>query len=243
MNITLNKIMGFLVVLAIGTPAAAQETVSEKYDKAMENHPVRFGIKAGLNYSNLTINNAGAVNDKKGIAGWHAGVLVDIPLLPLLSVQPGLLITQKGSKFTVGDNSGATYNEVTTRPLYLEMPVNVLLKIPLPNKVKIFAGAGPYIAAGITGKNAMEGRLLGTPFSDKESIQYGNDDPDNNGSAYSGSIKRFDVGANLIAGLEISHMILNANYGVGLTNIKPGSSNGGDKYKNRVFSVSVGVLF
>ena len=233
------------VLVAATTTAFAQETAGEKYDRAMEKYPIRLGFKAGLNSANMTIDNEGTISNKRAIPEWHGCVFVDIPLLPIISLQPAVLLNSKGSKYTVGNNEGNNYTEVSTRPLYVEVPVNVLVKIPLPNKVKIFAGAGPYMAMGVGGKTSLEGKLLGATFSKNDKIEYSNDDPSNgnNGNAYNGNLKRFDFGLNLIAGIEISHLTLNANYGYGLVNVKPGADNDNAKYQNRVFSLSVGVLF
>lgn len=235
------------ILLAAGliaaTTVSAQDNES-RYDKAMKDYHPRIGIKGGVNSANITIDNAGNVNDRRAIPGWHAGLMLDLPLLPVLSIQPAVLLSSKGAKYRVGDESSNNYTEVRTRPLYLEVPVNAVVKIPLPNKVRLFAGAGPYVAYGIGGKNSLEGKVLGVSFSDDEAIEYSNDDPRNgsNGSRYEGSLKRFDFGLNILAGLEISHFVLNANYGYGVVNIRPGADND-EKYNNRVGSVSVGFLF
>jgi len=232
-----------IAALFAGTVADAQENEGH-YERAMKDFPPRIGIKAGFNSANLTIDNAGTINDRRAIPAWHAGLVADFPLLPVLSIQPALLLNSKGAKYTVGDAGSANYSEVRIRPLYLELPVNAVVKIPLPNKVKLFVGAGPYIAYGLGGKIKTEGKLLGISFSDDDRIEYGNDDPANgsNGSRYKGSLKRFDAGINLLAGIEIGHLILNVGYGYGLMNIRPGSDNDDSKYQNRVGSVSVGIM-
>lgn len=237
-----NTVLLFIMLFSTSTIVTAQ-TPGEKYDDVMAKYPVRFGIKAGLNAANITVDNEGTLNDKKAIPAWHAGIYVDIPLLPVLSLQPGVFLNSKGARFTIGNNESSNYTEVSMRPLYLEVPVNLVIKIPLPGKVNLIAGAGPYAAMGIAGKNRTEGKLAGISFSDKDNITYSNDDPGTNGSAYNGDLKRFDFGLNFIAGLEISRFTLNAAYGYGLVNIKPGSANDDAKYQNRVFSLSVGLLF
>lgn len=232
------------ICLASSIAAQAQNSPQERHSRAMKDFPPRIGIKAGFNSANLTIDNAGNVNDKRAIPSWHAGLFADLPLLPVLSLQPGVFLTGKGAKFTLGDNESNNYSEVSTRPMYLEVPVNLVVKLPLPNKVKVFAGAGPYGAYGIGGKNKIDGKLLGVSFADEDNIEWSNDDPKNgnNGNAYNGDLKRFDFGLNIMAGLEISHFVLNANYGYGLVNIRPGADNDNSKYQNRVASVSVGVM-
>jgi len=233
----LTLLIAFLITGATGV--TAQNAIADGYKKEMKNYPARLGIKAGGGIANLTIDNAGTVNDKKAIPSWHLGVYADVPLLPLFSVQGGVMLVQKGATFTIGDKSSNNYTEVSTRPLYVEIPVNGVVKFPLPNKVKLFAGAGPYLAFGIGGKNKLEGKALGLSFSDDKSITYNSS---NNSSTFNSDLKRFDAGLNFLAGIEISHFTLNANYGYGLMNIKSGSDNSDVKYANRVASLSVGVF-
>src|ERR1043165_3279603 len=105
--------------------------------------PVGAGIKGGLNIANLTVDNSGNVNNRESILSYNAGVYADIRLMPVLYLQPGLFLTGKGAKFTLGDGESGNYTRIDVRPVYLEMPVNMVLKLPLFNKVKLIAGAGP----------------------------------------------------------------------------------------------------
>jgi len=205
---------------------------------------LQFGVKGGLNIANITVTDAGDIDDNRSITSFNVGGYVDMPLAPVFSLQAGLMVTGKGSKYTWGDKSSSNWVEVKTNPIYLELPVNAVGKIPLGENFKLIVGAGPYLAMGIGGKYSTNGQLLGSDFSDDKSIEFGDDKPDNNGSQGQGTLKRFDFGLNFLAGLELGHFTVNANYGLGLTNMNPGSDNDqGDKYKNRVFSVSVGFLF
>lgn len=236
-----NKLSIAMAILMLGGSSAfAQNAAEKRYDKAMEDYHTRVGIKAGPSLANLTMDNAGTINDKKAIPAYHVGLYVDVPLLPVFSLQAGLQLGMKGSKFTLGDENSGTYTKVSQHPLYLELPLNAVVKIPLVNKVKLIAGAGPYIAMGIGGKNKVEGKLLGVSYSDEKSITYSSD---NNSSGYNSDLKRYDAGLNFLAGIEISKFTLNANYGYGLSNIKSGSNNNSAKYNNRVASLSVGLLF
>jgi hypothetical protein len=55
-------------------------------------------------------------------------------------------------------------------------------------------------------------------------------------------MKPFDLGLNIGAGVEITKIIISANYGFGLTNLSPTTSND-EKMKTRVFGLSVAYLF
>jgi hypothetical protein len=227
------------LLLTVATAATAQNTIAEGYKKEMKNYPPHLGIKAGGGIANLSVDNLGTINNKKAVPSWHLEFYGDMPLLPMFSIQGGVMLVKKGATFTLGDNSSGNYTEVSTRPLYIEIPVNAVVKFPLPHKVKIFAGAGPYLAFGVGGKNKLEGKSLGLSFSDDKSIDYNSA---NNSGAFNSDLKRFDAGLNFLVGVEISHFTLNANYGYGLRNIKSSSSNNDAKYANRVMSLSVGLF-
>jgi len=51
----------------------------------------------------------------------------------------------------------------------------------------------------------------------------------------------FDCGLNFGVGVEIKSFQITAQYGLGLTNLAPNSSNG--TVKNKVFGVSLSYLF
>ncbi|WP_294347757.1 hypothetical protein [uncultured Sphingobacterium sp.] len=56
-------------------------------------------------------------------------------------------------------------------------------------------------------------------------------------------MQRFDAGLNLLGGYKLTNgFLINAGYGLGLTNMAKKSVNG-VSVKNRVFSVGVGYQF
>ena len=125
------------------------------------------------------------------------------------------------------------------------MPLNAVVKIPLDKGSDIFFNAGPYIAMGIGGKSTREDKYLGITSNSTSSIQFSNDDPftsQQDDAAYN-KLKRFDFGLNFGGGFEFKHLILKANYGLGLSKINSTESNNtyDDKNKYRTLSFSVGV--
>lgn len=187
---------------------------------------VNFGIKAGLNLSNQSVNPPNPWSTKN-LTGFHAGIIADISLKSF-SIQPGLFFTTKGEvtpqnlKFNTGQDAG-TYNakEVLN---YIELPVNLLYKIKAAPTVKIYIGGGPYLAYGISGHGTQAGAMPSYP------IHF-----DNTG------YKNPDYGANFVAGAELFRKILvDANYGLGLGNL---SRMDGLTIRNRVIGISVGYMF
>jgi hypothetical protein len=155
-------------------------------------------------------------------------------------VESGLLVKGKGAKVERG--SGNNFYKVTFNPLYLELPVNLVVRLPISTSANIFIHGGPYIAAGIAGKSKFEGQLLGISASNTENIKFTSADPNANDQAYS-KLKRFDYGLNIGAGIDLKKVLLKVNYGYGLAKIDSkqtnNDANGKDKY--RTLSISLGI--
>ena len=119
-----------------------------------------------------------------------------------------------------------------------------MFKAPIGGDTKFFAGAGPYLAVGIAGKNKTEGKIFGAGFSSEENILWSDDDPttlDYDEGAGFGIMKRFDYGLNGTAGIETKNIVLSANYGFGLAKLQSGSNSSEDDFnKHRVLSFTIG---
>jgi len=201
-------------------------------------------IKGGVNLANISIKDNGATDDNKMLVGFHAGLQADLPLAPVLSIQPGIFFTTKGSKTQSGQPSDANYFKASTNPMYIEVPVNVVFKAPVGEQSKFFVGAGPYIAMGIAGKNKVDYKIAGNSYHAEKNIEWSNEDNSSSDPlvnfGYS-TIRRFDYGLNGTAGVEGNKAIVSVNYGFGLAKLRPNSDNGADdNNKHRVISITVG---
>jgi len=204
-------------------------------------------IKGGLNFANVSTTSNGRVDDANTLTSFHAGFVGDLYLAPILSFQPGLLVTGKGTKSQSGQPSDANYFKATTNPIYLEIPANFVFKIPIASNAKIYAGAGPYLGIGVAGKNKVEGKVSDVAFENKSNIKWSNDDPTTlnyeEGAGF-GIMKRYDYGINGLAGVEFDKLVLGVGYGYGLAKLQSGSnSSSDDNNKNRVWSASIGYRF
>jgi hypothetical protein len=202
-------------------------------------------LKGGVNFANVSYNSDGEVDDANMLTSFHVGIVGDIPIVKILAIQPGLLFTGKGAKIQSGKSTDVTYYKATTNPLYIEIPVNAVIKLPLSSgESNFFFGAGPYIAIGVGGKRKIEGKTLGVAYSSKEKIEFSNDDPstfNNEEGTGLGVMRRFDYGFNGTAGFQIRNGMIALNYGYGLAKLQSGSTSSDDnKNKHRVFSISVG---
>lgn len=200
-------------------------------------------LKGGLNLANVSINDDGGIDEAKTLTSFQVGIIGDLKLLPFLSLQPGLIFTGKGTKTQSGDEDDATWYRATSNPYYLEVPVNLVFKTPT-GPVKFFAGAGPYIAMGIAGKNKVKGSFLGSDFRSESKIEWSDDDPTTfdyeEGDGF-GIMKRFDYGLNGLFGIETKNLLVSANFGVGLAKLQSGSdSDNNNKNKHRVLSFTLG---
>jgi hypothetical protein len=204
--------------------------------------PTAF-IKAGVNFSNISINDNGGTDDNKMLLGFHVGFQGDLPVAGFLSIQPGIFFTTKGSKTQSGSPSDANYFKATTNPMYVEVPVNVVFKAPITEQTKFFVGAGPYLAMGIAGKNKVDYKIANASFHSEKTIEWTSDDNSSDPLANLGysKMRRFDYGLNGTAGVEGNKAIVSVNYGYGLSKLRPDSDNSADdNNKHRVISITVG---
>lgn len=202
-------------------------------------------LRAGVNLANVSVTDKGHIDDARMLTSFQVGFIGDLPLAgSLLSLQPGIVFTGKGSKTESGKPEDVVYSKATSNPFYIEIPVNVVAKLPLGSDSRIFIGAGPYGAIGVAGKTKIENKLWTTTQKSEKSIKFSNDDPstlDYEEGAGFGILKRFDYGLNGTAGIEGRSVVLGVNYGFGLAKLQSGSNNEDDnKNKHRVLSITLG---
>ena len=188
----------------------------------MDQSDVTFGIRAGVNFQNLTGKDADGNNLENDLkTGFNAGVNAEIPVGIDFYLQPGLLFSTKGAKY---DFQGI---ETKRNISYLELPVNFLYK-PALGEGRLLLGFGPYAAY------ALGGKIKG-PSADID-MEFG-DEVD--------ETKAFDAGANLLAGYEFSNNLsFQLNAGLGLINMynRP-NGDSETSLKNTGFGVFLGYRF
>ena len=204
-------------------------------------------IQGGVNLANITKTTSGQTEDNNMLTSFNAGILGRFGLSKVIDLESGVLFTGKGSKAETYFTSSTTDNYVKTKfnPFYVEVPLNVVVRVPLQKTHGLFFHAGPYAAIGVAGKSSSESKLLGLTSSSENDIKYSNDNPftsrQEDASYY--KLKRFDFGLNLGGGFDLGKLLLKANYGYGLTKINSTESNNAsdDKNKYRTLSFSIGV--
>lgn len=201
-------------------------------------------IQGGLNLANITKTNSGQTEKNNILPSFNAGILARFDLFETVDLESGLLLTGRGSKAETYFNGGADYVKAKFNPLYVEVPLNLIVKIPLDKTSGIFFNAGPYVAIGVGGKSKTESKFGPLSSSSSSSIKFSNDDPftsQQDDAAYD-KLKRFDFGMNIGGGFQFEHVLLKVNYGLGFAKINSTESNNtvNDKNKYRTLSVSVG---
>lgn len=98
---------------------------------------VKIGIKAGLNIASLTFDENELESSQK--TGFTAGIMAEIPLAKNFSVQPEVLYSQQGMKFSYSDIDVANSSYKSTINLnYLNIPV--MLKYYVLKGLSVQAG-------------------------------------------------------------------------------------------------------
>lgn len=209
---------------------------------------ISYGFKIGYGFASVrATNNIDIYTAKK--VGVHSGSFyIDIPLSEQFSVQTGLALTGKGADITVKDKlSKPTWANYKTTPYYLEIPANLVYKIPVGDifdRCNFIFGAGPYIGTGIAGKVRSKGKTLGKPFENSENISFNNNDKTPNSPNFFGVYKTLDFGLGALVGIEYKIATLHVNYQYGAINVNPGANlTPIDRMKHRGVSVSIGVRF
>jgi hypothetical protein len=109
----------------------------------------QFGVKGGLNVSNVTVSNGFNGYSYSSLANFNAGVFVKIPFLaPGLSLQPEIYYSGQG--FKANDGSGGLYSEHVN---YLNIPV--LAKYTFPQG--FFLETGPQLGLKLSAKDKENG--------------------------------------------------------------------------------------
>lgn len=204
-----------------------------------------FYAQAGVNLANITRNSDGDTEDNNMLPTFNVGVMGRFGLSKTVDLESGILLTGRGSKAETYFNGGNDYVKAKFNPLYIEIPVNLVISVPLETSTKLFFNAGPYGAIGIGGKSKLQTKVGPLESSSSSDIEFNNDDPFTSGqdnAAYN-KLKRFDYGLNLGAGFEFKSLIIKANYGFGLAKINSTENNNSsdDKNKYRTLSLSVGI--
>lgn len=185
-----------------------------------------YGLKAGLNlgkYSNFG-------DDQSNNTSFYVTGFADLPIAPQFSIQPGVSLQGKGSKFVADYEDIGAGVEAGINTMSIEVPVNAVYYIPA-GAGDVFLGAGPYIGFNVSGKEKLRGNYGDFNGDSEWDMEIGNDK----------DLKLIDAGVNFMAGYKLNNgLLINAGYGLGLTNVIP---NANETVSNRVLSFGIGFQY
>lgn len=174
-----------------------------------------FGLKGGLNLSTVKTNDTDFNEDRKTLPGFHVGGVADIAVSNSFSIQPHLLVQQKGVSLSHGGHSDKI--KFTS----VDIPVNLLYK-----RSGFFIGGGPNVGINLSGKLVADNPTENTNFEFGSKV---------------GEFKRVNLGVNLLTGYQLDNgVFFSANFLGDLTNW---SNARDDKWKNNLFGFSLGYMF
>jgi len=176
----------------------------------------KYGQIIGINLSSMSYTTGEKSYVPCISPGIHFGGFLELQLKKHLSFKPALIFTAKGSSYKT-DSS-----QFSISPIYAEIPVNILVSFG-SGDIKLTFYAGPYIACGIGGNSLPSGGTF-------QNLNFGSGAQDD--------IRRFDLGFNAGAGLNIRGFLVSAQYGESLINLSPPAKRD-TELKNRVTGISV----
>ncbi len=186
----------------------------------------QIGVKGGLNLSTLNIDSK---NDKNLKAGFHAGVFTKIPLTESFAIQPELLYSMKGVKYSFEDNILAD-GRANFNLNYLELPVKLVFNLSEDFEIQF----GPYVSYLINANVDTDADVLGFWKID------------NNKELDRKNYNALDYGLSLGLGFDFDPLIIGFNYNLGLNPVakedKMSRKILGDA-KNSVIQVYAGIKF
>ncbi|MDR1847459.1 MAG: PorT family protein [Bacteroidales bacterium] len=163
-----NKYIIAFVLLAVFATSA----FSQRRNRAPE---IRFGVRAGLNMSDLTSakgldiwNGVGVYDNNlqyKGLEdtdpfkfGFNAGLTAQVRMTDNWYIQPSLLLVSKGYRLNATYvQSAREYKlEVNAGAYYFQIPIDVVYKYELTDNFRFIAQAGVFVGYGSFGYTDFE---------------------------------------------------------------------------------------
>lgn len=201
-----------IFILAIGlfmvTAASAQDRI-------------KFGIKAGLNISDIIKGDGNNNFNTETKPGFNAGVTAEIPLIAGLQFTPEVLYSQKGYQLTYSDNT--KFKQTTN---FIDIPI--LFALRLGSSFNIVAG--PQVSFLMSTKNKFENGFGAVTETQVE------DDSDRFKKSLFGGVIGFRYDVN-------DRFDIHARYALDFQKNNENGTNYTPEYRNQVYSVGVGIKF
>jgi hypothetical protein len=155
---------------------------------------------------------------------FQIGVIAELPVTPIFSVNPGLILQTKGTYQTYELLDPESIGGTDLKLLNLDIPVLLNLRIPF-DKFGLFIEMGPYAGIGLSG-TAKYYENTDEPYTEKDKVKWGNE----------GYMKRMEYGIMGGAGAEINKFKLGLSYTYSMRNVAIADD---FVYKNRVLTLFI----
>ena len=185
----------------------------------------RYGVKLGAStpyyqLSNIPPTTRAAVKT----LGLSVTGLVEASPSPYFALQTGMSFQLLGATLTHSEYGDT---KVKQHSFWLQLPVNIMAKLPLQDSSHFFLSAGPYTSLGIMGANSFADTYTGN----RKDFSFG----------AHGTQKRLDYGLNFILGYQLRKGYnIALGYMMGVADLATQSSY---KQRNRAWFISVGYSF
>ncbi len=201
------------------TVAVAFICITFSQAKAQDDVKPRFGIKGGVNFSNLYTKD---VDQNNILTGFNLGVFAKLPVTNFLAIQPELYFTTKGGESTY--NNAFVKGTARFSLNYVELPVLAVVNITKNFNIH----AGPYAAFLLSGKATNKSNV--TLFNFENNLN--TDD-----------FNKLDFGLAAGFGVDLGSVSFGVRYNYGLTTVGKERSFFGTNYtfpdgKNSVLSLN-----
>ncbi len=182
-----------------------------------------FGVKGGLNYSNIIKTGDDDFNTEFK-PGFHAGIFLEVPLVSSFSIAPELVFSQKGYKASGSSLLGGDY-EYNLTSNFIELPI--LAKINASDQFSIVLGPQVSFLTSTT----EEFKSGSDAF--RRTIEEEND---NLKKSLFGGVAGFNVNLGSKLGLM-------ARYAIDFQQNNPDGSTETPEFKNQVFQAGLSLKF
>ena len=205
---TMKKIFTAIVALALSVPSFAQYSSG---GFSLDGENVYFGIRIGMTAASLsgedvTVDGRSYSTDLGAKAGMTLAGVVGLRVsnnTPLF-LESGVYYTERGGK---KDKFQVSYNN-------LEFPILIKYGIKATDDIALLPFVGPYFSYAIGGKTKQLFDQSGNPVEKVQKV--GTFDEK---KAYTGGLKRANMGFKLGCGVEYNKLYLELGYQFGVTNI------------------------
>ncbi len=133
---------------------------------------VSFGVKAGLNLTNMSVDNGRLEDLFKNKAGFFAGLTVRVSLpVPGLAIDGSALYDQREGDIEVNTDFSNNKSTEKLKSQSIQVPINLRYEIGLGESANVFIFAGPQVGFNIGDKtkdlwnDIGEWRLKSSNFS------------------------------------------------------------------------------